>query len=356
MQGSNSLLLEVTGNCVRARLLELDLSDGKLEPLTENRYGADLRDSRADRVMPPLRWTWPTTERLHGSFSLPDGKTLWVLAPVGRFRPEDRYSASLLRFEPGFRTPMSVCLRFEWEGKPVTIFDNYEIGAKDVTIIPTPQGFVVASTMRPWYWVIPREAVENRMQPQRPALRAAADAEKAWRGRMLAKFDANKNGLLDPEERAVMHLDRECLEHDRADIDLDQNGFLDVDELGYFDLNHNGIIEAKEWQAIHLFHQILAEAALAKYDANHDGRLQREEWQVFAGAALWAIPVTKALKTPETRNLLDGVFEAFDTDKNGTLDKDEIAGYLDERFKALDLTAQGYKLAEDAGPGRKVSQ
>ena len=90
----------------------------------------------------------------------------------------------------------------------------------------------------------------------------------------LEKYDVNKDGKLEKDERAARKADREA----------EKEAAL----LAKYDANHNGTLDPVEEAALkadkekaaakHAAHKAEKEAALlAKYDANHNGKLDPEE-------------------------------------------------------------------------------
>jgi len=92
------------------------------------------------------------------------------------------------------------------------------------------------------------------------------------RGRILEKYDANKNGQLDPEEKAALERDREAR---RAEF------------VKQFDTDGDGKLSDAEKEAAgekfphrgrgHRFGPEMRERMLEKYDTNKNGQLDPEE-------------------------------------------------------------------------------
>jgi Ca2+-binding EF-hand superfamily protein len=88
--------------------------------------------------------------------------------------------------------------------------------------------------------------------------------------RMLERFDANKNGVLDPEEKDAAR--KEMRGHrghgrrgDRAQV------------LEKFDANKNGTLDPEEKQAAKAAREARRAETLKKYDADGDGKLSDSE-------------------------------------------------------------------------------
>lgn len=139
----------------------------------------------------PPQWDWPSSYSLPVSTVMAEGKALWVLHPNKARRMmsshyqilnfDDNRNATAIRFEPGFRQAMPVPIRFEKDGHPIDPFNEISIR------YPTPgepidnpvlqpfaldsdQGIVVVSQGLTGDWLIPRKALESRLQILRKML------------------------------------------------------------------------------------------------------------------------------------------------------------------------------------------
>jgi hypothetical protein len=87
---------------------------------------------------------------------------------------------------------------------------------------------------------------------------------------LLEKYDANHNGVLDPEEKAAAKADWEANRAEREKKMLER-----------FDANHNGVLDPEEKEAAHKEWRARDEARradmLKKYDADGDGKLSDTE-------------------------------------------------------------------------------
>ncbi len=88
----------------------------------------------------------------------------------------------------------------------------------------------------------------------------------ATKAQLLEKYDANKNGVLDPEERDAIKADRQQVRAERHQKMLDR-----------FDANHDGQIDPAERQAMRQQSQARRQEMLGKYDADGDGKLSPAE-------------------------------------------------------------------------------
>jgi Ca2+-binding EF-hand superfamily protein len=133
--------------------------------------------------------------------------------------------------------------------------------------------------------------------------RSAAGHDHDERGMMLEKYDANKNGQLDPEEKAAFERDREAR---RAEFlkqaDTDGDGSLSEAEkdaarekfphqgrghrggremrgrmLEKYDANKNGQLDPEEREAAKRDHEARRAEMLKRFDADGDGKLSDSE-------------------------------------------------------------------------------
>ena len=103
--------------------------------------------------------------------------------------------------------------------------------------------------------------------PPAPRTKAKPLTEGLQRG--LEGYDANNNGVLDPEEKEKMASER------KARIDA-----LKARINARYDRNHNGVLEPAEEQAMQADTDKLSVfkgAALRRFDANHNGVLDPNE-------------------------------------------------------------------------------
>jgi hypothetical protein len=87
---------------------------------------------------------------------------------------------------------------------------------------------------------------------------------------LLEKYDANHNGVLDPEEKAAAKAEWEAHRKER-----------EAKMLERFDANHNGVLDPEEKEAAKKELQARREArraeVLKKYDTDGDGKLSDSE-------------------------------------------------------------------------------
>jgi Ca2+-binding EF-hand superfamily protein len=83
---------------------------------------------------------------------------------------------------------------------------------------------------------------------------------------LLEKFDANHNGVLDPEEKAAAKAEWEAHRAERQAKMLER-----------FDANHNGTIDPEEREAMKAQREARRAEMLKKYDTDGDGKLSDSE-------------------------------------------------------------------------------
>lgn len=88
----------------------------------------------------------------------------------------------------------------------------------------------------------------------------------AMKAQMLEKYDANHNGVLDPEEREAVKADRQTLRGERHQKMLEK-----------FDANHDGKLDEQERQAMREQFQARRQEMVKKYDTDGDGTLSPAE-------------------------------------------------------------------------------
>lgn len=122
-------------------------NDEPAESLLMEESGITSFAPAAEKLLPPLRWDWPKKYPMEQSQITVEGKTLWALAPrqweSGATGPKsveftDTRNATLLRFTPDARSPMSVAVHFPMDGlsnlpmpingRPADVLDSRNFG------------------------------------------------------------------------------------------------------------------------------------------------------------------------------------------------------------------------------------
>ncbi len=237
--------------------------------------------------------------------------------------------ANLVFLDHGFTNPFVVPLKFDLARSPFT--DRRPVvppaGFMDFQqpwwITLTPQSLVIGRANIAGLWAIPRSeldaAVEREMQPEREKKLQLAAAAAERRNAVVAKYDRNQDGTLDPQEKGEALADPAFIALELSAIDANHDGRLDAAELGYFDVNRNGILDPNEGAGIETTQRLLAAKLLETFDANHDGQLDRIE---FA-------------RVLPNRQRVDsgpgGDFLSFDMNHNDKLDARELEFFLKQQ-------------------------
>jgi Ca2+-binding EF-hand superfamily protein len=169
---------------------------------------------------------------------------------------------------------------------------------------------------KPGVWLMPVSQIEPDITAQKQiylakqkqeSAQAAAAAEQTQKS-LLAKYDHNHNGVIDPAEKEEALDDPDYIESELDKIDANHNGWLDAGEVVWFDTNTNKILEPKEQAGIDIAQHLLAQRLLKQFDANGDGLLDRSEfnelWQ--SGNFMPNNPITRFLPVPFPDDNHDG--------------------------------------------------
>lgn len=151
----------------------------------------------------PTRWDWPARFELESSRIIADDNALWVLAPrhistIGFIPTEpvafsDNRNATLFRFEPESRRPLSVGVAFESHESVVDPFEPkkggflmewhmflFGVRALDGTVswLQTPAGLVYEIPALAGHWLIPASPLEKRLASLRANGRKEANVKE----------------------------------------------------------------------------------------------------------------------------------------------------------------------------------
>jgi len=191
----------------------------------------------------------------------------------------------------------------------------------------------------PGVWAIPISEIETAIAEQKQARlagiaqeakQASTEEERQRKVReqqhrdLLAKYDLNHNGRIDPEEREAALADPAFIESELDVIDANHNGLLDPEELAYFDPDKNKILEPHEQAGIDIAEHLSAERLFKKLDVNGDGALDQSEFDNLQAH----------LKT-------DGAFMAdppqnvfvWDDNHNGVIEDGELESFLKQQLR-----------------------
>ena len=198
-----------------------------------------------------------------------------------------------------------------------------------------------------------------------------------FQGRILEKYDTNKNGVLDPEEKAVFEKDREAR---RAEFikkfDTDGDGQLSDTErqamreqmgamgmghgrhgmspemrqrmLDKYDVNKNGQLDPDEKAAFERDREARRAEFIKEFDTDGDGKLSDAERE----AAREKYPNMGRHGRHGGGEMHARMLERYDVNKNGQLDPEEKAAFERDRearraemMKRFDTDGDG-KLSE----------
>jgi Ca2+-binding EF-hand superfamily protein len=185
-------------------------------------------------------------------------------------------------------------------------------------------------------WAIPVSEVEAAIAEQKQIVltrlaqehkRAVAAEEQhrkdleQRRKSLLAKYDHNQNGVIDPEEKMEALDDPAFIESELDAIDTNHNGRLEAEELAWFDSNQNKILEPKEQAGIEIAQQLLAARLLKEFDANSDGLLDSFEFN-----NLWLSVVESSISRYPN-------IPFPDENRDGRVDVGELATFLNQQTR-----------------------
>jgi TolB-like protein len=271
-----------------------------------------------------------------------------VMAP-----PECHYE--LLCFSREFKTPERWYLKFdETRGCPPTVFGNgqsrvppdhvvrpWAIGAGNYLCLGmeggrTPGMLMTNNLTLPGVWLVPFSEFERGLAARRAnrdrELASAAATIRQLQAEMLAKYDHNHKGRLDPEEKEEALADPLFIESEIDNIDANHNDRLDPEELAWFDANNNKVVDPNEQAGMAEAQRLLARRLLKRYDANDDGFIDQTEYEQFMGSPQGAIG-----PRPQVRNL-PGATE------DGRIEIDKFASMVDGGLRARLRT---YRIQEE---------
>jgi len=102
---------------------------------------------------------------------------------------------------------------------------------------------------------------------------------------LLAKYDKDHNGLIEGDEKEAALGDWDFLESQLNIIDSNRNHRLGANELAYFDANGNGVLDPNEEAAIYAVQELLAVKLSEEADRDEDGEIDQAEFFAMMGEA-----------------------------------------------------------------------
>jgi Ca2+-binding EF-hand superfamily protein len=118
--------------------------------------------------------------------------------------------------------------------------------------------------VRPLRWPLQRSQFNEQDDDRSHGRRGPSEAQ------LLEKYDANHNGVLDPEEKEAARKEFRA----RREQGREQH---QARLLEKFDTNHNGKIDPEERQAMQAQREARRAEMLKKYDTDGDGKLSPAE-------------------------------------------------------------------------------
>jgi len=258
---------------------------------------------------------------------------------------EDGYHAKLVSLSRDLAEPIVVPLKFDVERGTPPLKSPTERNEPWLAMNPLLSATMMcfshgklflSQRNSPGVWTIPTAEIESAIDTQKKIQiaeqsRLLAVAEQ-HRQDLLAKYDLNHSGKIDPQEREAALDDPVFIESELDVIDANHNGRLDPEELAYFDANQNRILEPKEQAGIDIAEHLFAERLMKKFDANGDGILDRDEFRNLCqscgfGRAPGGFPSSLE-------------FSAADEDHDGQVDLKELESFLKQQLR-LQLHPRG---------------
>jgi Ca2+-binding EF-hand superfamily protein len=248
---------------------------------------------------------------------------------------KDGYNARLLCFSRDWLEPYIVPLKIDFEHGQAAIgsgrdkpTDQYTLVTDSTWIHFAGDCLYIGQSETLGIWAIPIADIEASITLQKQA-RLAAKKQEADRVRhlweaLLAKYDRNHNGVIDPDEKEQALDDPAFIESKLDEIDANHNGWLEASELVWFDANNNKILEPKEQAGIEIAQHLLAVKLMKKFDAHGDGILDRSEFNELMQA--------REANSTQPMSRMWFPFQAGNND--GHIDLTELERLMNQRTRA----------------------
>lgn len=214
--------------------------------------------------------------------------------------PKDGYNASLLCFSRDLPFPERLYLKFDVPAgfPPITGLNPDSVqmllgGPPPVWLLFSSDSLIFGLetsdrllpngapyTGKGGIWLLPLAQIEPAIAAEKQIqLAQKADALAAVQKRkqlLLAKYDRNHNGVIDPDEKEEALDDPLFIE---SDLDtIAPNGYISGPDLTYFDANTNQILDPKEQAGIEIAQHLLAQRFMKELDASGKGFLDHVEF------------------------------------------------------------------------------
>lgn len=253
---------------------------------------------------------------------------------------KNNYDATLLCFSPDSPLPQKSFLKFDASDAqtPNWMFPTTNflfLGAE----IPlnSPFGSFDSGSGRAGVWIMPISVIDVSVtaQKQIQLARMAQDKKNALaveeqqrkvlgqqHKNLLARYDLNHNGRIDPEEREAALNDPIFIESELDAIDTNHNDRLDAPELVWFDANRNGILDPPEQAGIEIAQKLLVARMIKDFDQDGDGQLDQNE---FANV----LSNDSSAGRPDSLRAGMNFFQ-YDQNHDGKLNPEELKLFLEQ--------------------------
>ena len=227
---------------------------------------------------------------------------------------KDGYNAKLVCLSRDWPEPLVIPLKFDLKLMRQDLHADQSLFSKSTWIHFSEENLYIGQADNLGFFTIPVAEIETNIEAQKQTWLAKKQ-------KLLAKYDHNHNGIIDPEEKEEALDDPDFIESKLDEIDANHNGWLDAEELVWFDANTNRILEPKEQAGIEIAQHLLAERLLNKFDANGDGLLDRSEFNNLVHASL----------DPRAASRASSQFYYLDQNHDNHLDLGELETFLQQQ-------------------------
>ena len=243
-------------------------------------------------LLDPPEWSAPPGLNINLESACYDGTNLWIVctreldaAPVDASLAGEPHGGLLLIFRPHRKLPVILPLKLNPPAELSTLSGQHgSIWHKrpDVLRIEhSPVGLLLISRQRPGMWLIPNESLttslENWEKEEEDVAHKTTQSIQQRRKSTLTKYDEDKNGRIENQEKRKAISDPAYINFSLASIDANANLQLDLDELKFFDCNGDQQLDEIEVKGVEVVFDALVSAILDETDHNQDGRLDTYE-------------------------------------------------------------------------------